>query len=240
MIDPIEIDFTVACSPEHAFDVWTTRTTLRWPVEHTVSAEPDVAVSIEPRVGGRIFERTPAGTEHAWGEVLAWEPPHLLRYLWHIRRDRADATRWRSGSTVNATAPLRGSSAHPALEKGARDVGKRTGSSWGAPTSRRPRRTAPSRRGGGRRTTPSVAGTGSRRVCEAGSGCTSRRSSKSSGWRSWSTTRGTTGCAPSEPDSVPEVDLLEPGVPERLVHLSRVPDVVAEHALDHRAAGVHP
>ena len=71
MIDPIEIDFTVACSPEHAFDVWTTRTTLWWPVEHTVSAEPDVAVSIEPRVGGRIFERTPAGEEHAWGEVLA-------------------------------------------------------------------------------------------------------------------------------------------------------------------------
>lgn len=92
MIDPIEIDFTVACSPEHAFDVWTARTALWWPVEHTVSAEPDVAVSIEPRVGGRIFERTPAGEEHAWGEVLAWEPPHLLRYLWHIRRDRADAT----------------------------------------------------------------------------------------------------------------------------------------------------
>ena len=55
----IEIDFTVACSPEHAFDVWADRTTLWWPVEHTVSAEPDVAVSIEPRVGGRSSSGRP-------------------------------------------------------------------------------------------------------------------------------------------------------------------------------------
>jgi uncharacterized protein YndB with AHSA1/START domain len=41
---------------------------------------------------GRIFERTPAGQEHDWGEVLVWEPPHRLAYLWHLRQDRADAT----------------------------------------------------------------------------------------------------------------------------------------------------
>jgi uncharacterized protein YndB with AHSA1/START domain len=92
MIDPIEIELTVACPPEHAFDVWTSRTTLWWPPEHTVSADPSVVLTFEPRVGGRIFERTPGGQEHEWGEVLAWEPPRLLRYLWHIRRDRDDAT----------------------------------------------------------------------------------------------------------------------------------------------------
>ncbi|MDQ6750453.1 MAG: SRPBCC domain-containing protein [Actinomycetota bacterium] len=27
-----------------------------------------------------------------WGEVLAWEPPRRLAYLWHIYGDRADAT----------------------------------------------------------------------------------------------------------------------------------------------------
>ena len=92
MIEPIEIGFTVACPPGHAFDVWTSRTTLWWPVEHTVSAEEGVTVTFEPRAGGRIYERAPGGEEHEWGEVLAWEPPRLLRYLWHIRRDRPDAT----------------------------------------------------------------------------------------------------------------------------------------------------
>ena len=47
---------------------------------------------LEQRAGGRIFERTPAGEEHDWGEVTAFEPPRSLTYLWHIRRDRADAT----------------------------------------------------------------------------------------------------------------------------------------------------
>ena len=43
-------------------------------------------------VGGRIYERMTAGDEHEWGEVTAFEPPLRLSYLWHIRRDRADAT----------------------------------------------------------------------------------------------------------------------------------------------------
>ena len=45
-----------------------------------------------PGLGGRIFERTRTGAEHEWGEVTIWEPPTRLGYLWHIRRDRADAT----------------------------------------------------------------------------------------------------------------------------------------------------
>ena len=90
--DPLELSFTVKCSPEHAFDTWATRTSLWWPHGHSVSGEPGLLVTIEPRAGGRIFERTPTGVEHDWGEVLDWEPPRRLRYLWHLRFDRADAT----------------------------------------------------------------------------------------------------------------------------------------------------
>ncbi len=92
MIEPIRIEFEVDCPAPHAFDVWTSRIARWWPADHTVSGEAELAVVLEPRNGGRIFERTAAGLEHDWGEVTVWEPPSRLVYLWHLRRDRADAT----------------------------------------------------------------------------------------------------------------------------------------------------
>lgn len=92
MTDPLSLRLEVACSAEHAFAVWTGRIENWWPADHTVSGRPDAQVVLEPRVGGRIYERTPDGAEYAWGEVTVWEPPHRLGYLWHLRRDRADAT----------------------------------------------------------------------------------------------------------------------------------------------------
>jgi uncharacterized protein YndB with AHSA1/START domain len=91
-MEPLELAFTVDCSPEHAFDTWARRIGTWWPKGHSVSADPELKVTLEPHVGGRIFERTPDGTEHDWGEVVAWDPPHRLSYLWHLRTDRADAT----------------------------------------------------------------------------------------------------------------------------------------------------
>jgi uncharacterized protein YndB with AHSA1/START domain len=91
-MEPLRLEFIVACSPEHAFDTWARRISQWWPRGHSVSADPGLTVTIEPRPGGRIYERTPDGAEHAWGEVLAWEPPERLSYLWHLRQDRADAT----------------------------------------------------------------------------------------------------------------------------------------------------
>ncbi len=92
MIEPLRLEFAVACSPEHAFEVWVAKASLWWPRDHSVSTDADLAVVIEPRVGGRIYERTSGGAEHEWGEVVTWEPPHVLSYLWHIAQDRGDAT----------------------------------------------------------------------------------------------------------------------------------------------------
>ncbi|MEO6577298.1 MAG: SRPBCC family protein [Candidatus Limnocylindria bacterium] len=92
MIEPIRLSFEVSCPPDHAFATWTSRATTWWPASHTVTAAGGVEVVFEGRTGGRIFERTPAGDEHDWGEILAWEPPSRIAYLWHLKADRADAT----------------------------------------------------------------------------------------------------------------------------------------------------
>jgi uncharacterized protein YndB with AHSA1/START domain len=92
MIEPIRVIVELDCPAEHAFEVWTARIGTWWPVDHTATGQPGVAVILEGRPGGRIFDRTPAGGEHDWGEVLAWEPPARLVYSWHLQRDRADAT----------------------------------------------------------------------------------------------------------------------------------------------------
>jgi uncharacterized protein YndB with AHSA1/START domain len=92
VIEPIRLSFQVACRPDQAWTAWTERIGRWWPADHTVSAEPDLEVTLESGVGGRIYERTAAGEEHEWGEVTVWEPPTRLVYLWHLKRDRADAT----------------------------------------------------------------------------------------------------------------------------------------------------
>jgi uncharacterized protein YndB with AHSA1/START domain len=92
VIEPIRLAFEVACPVERAFEVWTGDIDRWWPADHTVTGTDDLLVVLEPRPGGRIFERTPGGIEHDWGEVTIWEPPTRLGYLWHLRRDRADAT----------------------------------------------------------------------------------------------------------------------------------------------------
>lgn len=86
------MSFELDCPAGHAFNTWTGRIATWWPASHTVSGDADANVVLEGHVGGRIFERSAAGDETDWGEVTVWEPPRRLGYLWHIRRDRADAT----------------------------------------------------------------------------------------------------------------------------------------------------
>jgi hypothetical protein len=92
MIEPLRLSFVVDCPIEHAFAVWTAKTSRWWPVSHTVTGEVGLEVIFEARKGGRISERTTAGVEVDWGEITVWAPPRRLGHLWHIRADRADAT----------------------------------------------------------------------------------------------------------------------------------------------------
>jgi hypothetical protein len=92
MTAPLRMSFEVDCSAEHAFAVWTSGIGTWWPADHTVTGEDGLHVVMQSGVGGRIYERTADGTEHDWGEITVWNPPSRLVYLWHLRRDRADAT----------------------------------------------------------------------------------------------------------------------------------------------------
>jgi hypothetical protein len=95
MIAPLELSIVVQCDAAHAFAVFTASTSLWWPASHSVSRQPGLTVTFEPRTGGRIFERSPDGTEFDWGEITLWDPPKHLAYLWHLGVDRSLATQVR-------------------------------------------------------------------------------------------------------------------------------------------------
>jgi len=79
---------TVQAPPERAFSVFTDGLSTWWPLQtHTIAEQPPTAAIIEPRAGGRWFERAADGSETDWGRVLAWEPPHRLVLAWQITSD---------------------------------------------------------------------------------------------------------------------------------------------------------
>ena len=91
-VEPLRLSFEIACPSDHAFAVWTTRMGSWWPKGHSTSGDPRTAVMLEPRLGGRIYERTSDGRRIEWGEITRWDPPRSLAYRWHIGRERAQAT----------------------------------------------------------------------------------------------------------------------------------------------------
>jgi uncharacterized protein YndB with AHSA1/START domain len=75
---------TVNAPVERAFSVFTERFTAWWPTGHQINPNGYEAAYIEPRVGGRWFERAPDGSEVDWGTVLVWEPPNRLVLTWQL------------------------------------------------------------------------------------------------------------------------------------------------------------
>jgi uncharacterized protein YndB with AHSA1/START domain len=90
--EPLHLSVDLNCPAEHAFRVWTTKLSQWWPADHTVTGAADLEIVLEGRIGGLIFERTPSGVVHEWGEITGWDPPRRLSYHWYLRQDRADAT----------------------------------------------------------------------------------------------------------------------------------------------------
>jgi uncharacterized protein YndB with AHSA1/START domain len=85
---PLRVSFEVDCPAQHAFEVWTSEISRWWPTEHTVTGKQALDIVLEPRVGGRIYERTAGGAELDWGEITEWKPPRRIASRWHERRRR--------------------------------------------------------------------------------------------------------------------------------------------------------
>lgn len=81
-------EITVEASQARAFNVFAQELGAWWPLAtHHIGSAPAETAIIEPRVGGRWFERAADGTECDWGRVLIWDPPGRLVLSWEISAD---------------------------------------------------------------------------------------------------------------------------------------------------------
>lgn len=77
-------EVTVAGPPERAFDLFTNHMAEWWPAGHHLAESPVVAMTVEPAVGGRIYDSCADGSESAWGRVTEWNPPSSFSFAWMI------------------------------------------------------------------------------------------------------------------------------------------------------------
>jgi uncharacterized protein YndB with AHSA1/START domain len=75
---------TVNATAAHAFRTFTEGFHSWGPSGYKIGSADLAEAVLEPRAGGRWYERDVDGSECDWGQVLAWEPPHRLLLAWQI------------------------------------------------------------------------------------------------------------------------------------------------------------
>lgn len=83
-VPPVVKTVTVRAPPERAFALFADIGSW-WPLARVHTGPDPAACAIEPRIGGRIYERAADGKETDWGTVLAYEPPRRLSFSWLVR-----------------------------------------------------------------------------------------------------------------------------------------------------------
>jgi uncharacterized protein YndB with AHSA1/START domain len=67
-----------------AFSVFVEQMETWWPATHHIGKTPFESIFVEPRAGGRWYERDANGQQCEWGTVVAWDPPHRVAFSWHL------------------------------------------------------------------------------------------------------------------------------------------------------------
>lgn len=83
-VAPIKKQLLVEAPAERAFRVFTANMGAWWPRDHHVGKSPMTDCVVEPKVGGRWFEKCEDGSESMWGKVLAWDPPKRVVLAWQL------------------------------------------------------------------------------------------------------------------------------------------------------------
>jgi len=83
-IAPIVRSVQVKAAPARAFELFINHMHAWWPKGRTIGEHDHETITIEPKTGGRWYERDAKGNETIWGKVLAWDPPGRLLLGWQI------------------------------------------------------------------------------------------------------------------------------------------------------------
>jgi len=83
-VAPVRKSILVNAPQANAFDAFARRFDAWWPREHHIGKSAMKEAVIEPRAGGRWYEKGEDGSECEWGRVLLWEPPNRLVLSWTI------------------------------------------------------------------------------------------------------------------------------------------------------------
>jgi uncharacterized protein YndB with AHSA1/START domain len=100
-IAPVRKSILVSAPQANAFETFTAGLDRWWPKKAHVGPTTPSSVTIEPRLGGRWYERTTDGTETDVGRILAWEPPHRFVVSWDID------CHWQPDRTVGTEVEIR-------------------------------------------------------------------------------------------------------------------------------------
>jgi len=84
---PVRKSVRVGAQPQRAFKIFTDGMGRWWPKSHHVGVADLDALVIEPKAGGRWYERGVDGSECDVGRVLIWEPPARLVLAWQLTAD---------------------------------------------------------------------------------------------------------------------------------------------------------
>ena len=131
--DAVAHSVLVPLAPEAAFELFSARFGDWWPKDsHHISNVPAATGVLEPREGGRWYERADDGSECDWGYVREIDAPERLVLAWQLtpewkfdpdpaRATEVEVTFAAEGDGTRVTLEHRGFEAHGDAGPGMRD-----------------------------------------------------------------------------------------------------------------------